>query len=294
MRGKLTAGPGAMVAACLLLSACSPAPHAPAPSAPEPAVSVEVNQSRDQYGKQAIQLQLTNTTKEPLHVAGIRLSSPLFEDSIQWAAASGDLELPPGQPKSLPAPLPAARCDTSSASTPTATVTFTGNTTPGAEKPADETVDATDPFGVLTRNAGELCLATDAAAVAGFALDPSLEVAADGATAVVRLLIKPTDDGGSARSLTVESIDGTTLLAEATTHPWPRNLEVKQGQAPLGVPLGIRPARCDPHAVAEDKVGTLIPLHIKVGDHQGLLKIAASTELRSSIYDFVTAACAQG
>ncbi|MFD8237495.1 hypothetical protein ACFV20_37220, partial [Streptomyces sp. NPDC059696] len=59
------------------------------------------------------------------------------------------------------------------------------------------------------------------------------------------------------------------------------------------VPLRIRPARCDPHAVAEDKVGTLLPLKVTVGKRNGLLKVAAPTELKGRIYDFVTAACSE-
>jgi hypothetical protein len=152
--------------------------------------------------------------------------------------------------------------------------------------------DASDPFGVLTRNAGELCLATEAAAVAVMVLDPTLEVAADGRTAVVRLVITPATPGGSAKSLTIESIDGTTLLGEAPSDPWPRNVTIAPGDSTRDLALRIRPARCDPHAVAEDKVGTLLPLRITVGERQGSVKIAASNELRGRIYDFVTAACA--
>ncbi|ASN22222.1 hypothetical protein [Arthrobacter sp. YN] len=253
-------------------------------------ITVEVNQSRDQYGKQAILLQLTNTTDSPLTVAGARLRSTLFEGDIFWDPSEGTLELPPRQPKSLPAALPGATCEASGDASPElkATITYAA---PGKE-PVEGNADASDPFGVLTRNAGELCLATEAAAVAVMALDPTLEVAADGRTAVVRLVITPATPGGSAKSLTIESVDGTTLLAETPSDPWPRNVTIAPGDATRELALHIRPARCDPHAVAEDKVGTLLPLRVTVGGRQGLVKIAASNELRGRIYDFVTAACA--
>ncbi len=57
------------------------------------------------------------------------------------------------------------------------------------------------------------------------------------------------------------------------------------------VRLGIRPARCDPHAVAEDKVGTLIPLRVTVAGRDGVLKVGAGAQLRGRIYDFITSAC---
>ncbi|MCY1242619.1 hypothetical protein D9M72_555900 [compost metagenome] len=56
--------------------------------------------------------------------------------------------------------------------------------------------------------------------------------------------------------------------------------------------LRIRPARCDPHAVAEDKVGTLLPLRVDAGGRQGVLKVAAGAVLKARIYEFATAACA--
>jgi len=249
---------------------------------------VEVNQSRDQYGKQAIQIQLTNTTDTPLTVTATRLRSTLFEGDISWEAPAGSLELPPRQPKSLPAVLPAVSCGRSEGESPElkATVSYAA---PGKD-PVEENTGASDPFSVLPRNADELCIAAEAAAVATIVLDPGLEVAADGRTAVVRLIITPATPGTDAQSLTIEAIDETTLLAQSPAAPWPRNAAV--GAAKQELPLTIRPARCDPHAVAEDKVGTLLPLRVAIGERKGVLKIAAPNDLRGRIYDFVTAACA--
>ena len=93
--------------------------------------------------------------------------------------------------------------------------------------------------------------------------------------------------------MTIASIAGTTLVAESAESPWPRNIRIVQGAPRIELRLRIRPARCDPHAVAEDKVGTLLPLNVSVGGREGQLKIAAGTALRGQIYDFVTSACAQ-
>lgn len=254
-------------------------------------ITVEINQSRDQYGKQAIQILFTNTTDNPLTVYGARLHSSLFDGDIFWHGSGSGLELPPRQPKSVPTALPDAVCGASQSTSPQP---------PGAtleygefgKETKEETTSASDPFGVLTRNAAELCTATEAAAVATMALAPGLEVAADGRTAVVRLVITPTATGGGTAALTIESVDETTLLAQSPDSPWPRNITVGTDKQEL--PLTIRPARCDPHAVAEDKVGTLLPLRIRLGERQGLIKVPASNELRGRIYDFVTAACAPG
>ena len=258
-----------------------------ATSASPVTITVEVNQSRDQYGKQAILLQLTNTTDSPVTVTGARLRSALFQSDISWEPSEGSLELPPRQPKSLPVTLPAAACERQEASTElTAGITYS---VPG-KAPVEQNTRASDPFGVLSRNAGELCLATAAAAVVTIVLDSGLEVAADGRTAVVRLLMTPAGPGSGTEQLTIESIDETPLLAQTPTAPWPRNVTL--GGAKQELPLTIRPARCDPHAVAEDKVGTLLPLRVAVGNRKGVLKIPAPDDLRGRIYDFVTASCA--
>jgi hypothetical protein len=140
-----------------------------------------------------------------------------------------------------------------------------------------------------------MCLTREAAAVAAIALAPDLEVTADGRTAVLRLLMQPRAASGSgaagASELVIDRIEETTLLAEAPQAPWPRSVTLRAGGPRTEVRLGIRPSRCDPHAVAEDKVGTLLPLRVRVAGREGVLKIDAGSQLRGRIYDFVTKAC---
>ncbi|WP_246527824.1 hypothetical protein [Pseudarthrobacter albicanus] len=327
-RGRTAAAPPArtttprVLAALFLLattascSAVIPAPGAspPASAAPRP-VTAGINQFRDNYSRRIIEIQLTNNTAGPLTVLAAELESPLFPSGISWPAPGGGMELPPGQPKSLPAALPAPDCGQGSAPAGSASGTAAAVTaTPG---PADAgpggpatvslrlagpegrteqqaAVPAPDPYGVLTRNNAEMCLAQAAAAVAGFRLEPDLEVSADGRTAVVRLTITPRRPAGG-QLLTVDRIEGTTLLAEDQDVPWPRSVTVGAGGLRPGpatvLRLRIRPARCDPHAVAEDKVGTLLPLRVRVGGREGILKVDAGGLLRGRIYDFVTSAC---
>ncbi len=306
----------------------SPATATLVPTAP---VTAEISQFRDNYSRQIIEIQLTNTTGAPLTVLGAALTSPLFAAPITWAARNGGIELPPGQTKSLPAPLPAPECGSpspapggpgtaSGADAGTAFIALRlaapqgagnngaapqGTSQQGTEHqgtgrqatvpPPDTTAPAADPFGVLARNNSEMCLTRAVSAVAAVALAPDLEVAADGRTAVVRLLIQPRAASGSgagnARELVIDRVEETTLLAEAPQSPWPHSLTLHAGGPPAEVRLGIRPARCDPHAVAEDKVGTLLPLRVSVAGRKGVLKIDAGSRLRGRIYDFVTKAC---
>src|SRR5699024_8603292 len=86
-RWRLLAGLLALAAMLPAISACDSSTPSTQPSSgsAQPSsgsagpITVEVNQSRDQYGKQAIQLQFTNTTNNPLTVTAARLHSPFFE-----------------------------------------------------------------------------------------------------------------------------------------------------------------------------------------------------------------------
>ncbi|CAI3798171.1 hypothetical protein NKCBBBOE_02010 [Pseudarthrobacter sp. MM222] len=286
-------------------SATGTGPQEAAPAFP---VTAEVNQNRDDYGRQRVSIQVSNTSGAVLTVLGARLRSALFADGISWQASPDGIELPPGQTKSLPAALPAPVCAPAARTHPARTDAARTDAVPTDAAPTlalrmapalgtapEESVAAADPYGVLARNNAELCLAQAADLIAGFRLDPGLEVAADGRTAVVRLLVTPRGAGAAAEAaaLTIGRIEGTTLLAEDPAVPWPRGVSVRAGGDVREIRLGFRPARCDPHAVAEDKVGTLLPLRVTVAGRDGVLKVDAGPQLRGQIYDFVTAACAR-
>ena len=87
--------------------ATTTAPATPTATGP---VTAEISQFRDNYSKQIIEIQLTNTTGSAVTVLGAELTSPLFAAAITWPARTGGVDLPPGQTKSLPAPLPTPEC----------------------------------------------------------------------------------------------------------------------------------------------------------------------------------------
>ena len=297
-------GSAAAIAALAMTVSCSagvsPAgsPSAPPAAAPAPAaapVTAEINQLRDDYSRQVIALQLTNTTAGAVTVLAARLTSPLYADPIEWPATPGGIELPPGQTKILSAQLRAPECGIQTAGPGGGTAVELQLAGPRGTGPA-ATVPAADPYGVLARNNAEMCLAQAASAVAGIRLEPELEVSADAQSAVLGLTITPRStpgavNPGSTGTLTINWIEGTTLIDEDQAAPWPRSVSVHAGGASQRFRLGIRPARCDPHAIADDKVGTLLPLRVSAGGRDGVLKIDAGPLLRGRIYEFVSAAC---
>lgn len=270
---------------------------APTPTAPVTAV---IDQLRDNYSKQIIAVQLTNNTAGPLTVLSAGVASPLFSGPIEWQPAPAGIELPPGQTKILPAQLRGPECGARTAPAAEGAAVelrFASSSGTGpATTVSASTVPAADPYRVLERNNAEMCLAQAADAVAGLRLEPELEVSADAQSAVLTLAITPRNapgavNPGSAPTLTIKSIDGTILLEEDQSAPWPRSVPVHAGGVRQQFRLGIRPARCDPHAIAEDKVGTLLPVRVSAGGRDGVLKVDAGALLRGRIYEFITTAC---
>jgi hypothetical protein len=254
-------------------------------------VTAEINQLRDNYANGIVSVQLTNTSGAVLTVLEARLGSALFAEPTSWQPAPGGIDLPPGQAKSLPARLSAPVCTAAGREETPPTVSL--RLAPAAETAPELTLAAADPYGVLSRNNAEMCVSLAADAVAELRLHQDLEVYPDGQTAVVRLLATPRKAGTAAApgSLTILRVEGTPLLAEDPAAPWPVAVAVQWGGPSSEYRLGIRPARCDPHAVAEDKVGTLLPLRVAVAGREGVLKVDAGPLLRGRIHDFVTAAC---
>ncbi|MBT2514795.1 hypothetical protein [Arthrobacter sp. ISL-30] len=296
---------GTMVcAAALVLVACIPGPpdsqnlpreepgQSGTPPLGEDPLLAKLDQFRDNYSRRIVEIQLQNQGKDTVIVRGAEVQSTQFEDPIRWAPGSKGTvgegtAIPAGQTKSLPAPLPKARCSQQSptawGTTPSARLSLQG-------QDSAVVLPVTDPFGVLDRNHGEMCLEQETARVARLELAPSLEVLPGGETAVMRLAAIPQ---GGAGSFTIESIQGTTLLAEDPARPWPRNIEVTASGDTRELMLFVQPNRCDAHAVAEDKVGTLIPIHVSINGIRGTLRIPADSGLRGRLYDFVVSACAQ-
>ncbi len=250
------------------------------------AVTAVIDQFRDNYATYVIQIQLSNTGSHPVTVESASLSTGLFTGPTQWNASPGGTEIPPGQTKSLPAQLPSPACKGPSNSAPDGARV---NIQLKGDAPLSLTAD--DPHGVLARNNSELCLEQEVAAVVHLELSGDFRADPVHGTAILRLNYVPQGRGGS---ITIDEIQGTTLISEDRDAPWPKGTELSGSGTSGTIELTIRPTRCDPHAVAEDKVGTLLPLNVRAGNRTGIIKVPADTSLKAAIQEFVGAACRGG
>ena len=108
------------------------------------------------------------------------------------------------------------------------------------------------------------------------------------------------DDGGGEEVMRLTRGGGTVLLGALDTtgkraEGIPFDLVIEPASvtgAPIVVPLRFSPNRCDAHAIADDKQGTLFRVKVALGDRTGTVTVVSDAETKEAIYAAITAACA--
>ncbi|MGI5188833.1 hypothetical protein ACQEVI_11910 [Promicromonospora sp. CA-289599] len=263
-------------------------------------LSVEVAQGREQYAEREIRLEVTNDSDETMTLLSGALRTEQFGPSHPTKEGR-TLVLRPGATRAVFVGLGEARCadpaaedGAATAAAPSATITLAlgegDDLGPATDIPVDE---VGDPIGHLARNHTVDCSAAAVAAGADLTVDPDVPVETrDGElTALVTLRIERVDGGPE---VTLDRIAGTTLMSNADpggeASGWVgRDLA---GQGSGEVALAVVPARCDVHAVAEDKRGTFLPVYARVdGVRQEPVYVPMPDTARSDLYSFVADYC---
>ncbi|WP_405216602.1 hypothetical protein [Agrococcus sp. Ld7] len=279
-----------MLGAAVLLVGCASPSGEPEPSGvpsrsaqrAAPEVLVEVLQLRGDVATGHIELRVTNESDAPIRIVRARYASS------RWAApmtTENPAEIPPGLRRNLRLQLPDATCD---------------------EQPLEHSAelrldDGTllervpeDPLGQLEAIDDQACdLRAFTETVARIRwLEPSIP--ADGAgPAVVRLRIEPVGE----RSGGLAAIDATVLLtpvdaSDARVEQLPIGLEIDPGAPPTEVAIPLEPGRCDLHAIAEDKQGTLFRLRAAIDGDPIDLVLPSPEAQRDALLDWVVERCA--
>ncbi len=249
---------------------------------------MDVRQTRTDVDGGMVTLLVSNTGGEPFTVTDVRIDSPLFATAPHWV---GETVVPAGQAKALRVPFPDAVC--------------------GADRPADGAFDgvatvharvdgsdfdltrtASDSLAALVRLTGVECAVAELDATALIALDENLRVEEDDGHPVALLDLVITPRGSGTGSFVIDTSGSTVLLRQDPDTVRQLGLEVTASGSPTSVTLRYIPSRCDPHAVAEDKVGTRIPLTVTFPDGTtAAIVAAASSTLKGRIFEYVGQYC---
>jgi hypothetical protein len=158
-----------------------------------------------------------------------------------------------------------------------------------------ETVVPTQSTDVLSIIERDDCIAVLAATAADLAVSESVEwTPGASGPATLHIVATPTGDG----SLEIVEARSTILLQlvdaagdRLSALPVERTVDRRSGQQSIA--LELVPTRCDPHAIAEDKRGTIMVLSVELEDGTaGVIYVRSSDAVKAELYAFVTDYCA--
>ena len=266
---------------CAMLAGCAGGSAPDAGPTPPPGVTASVYQPRPDIPAARMAIQVHNGGDAPVDVVAATLHTEVFAEAASWADDGATVLA--GRALDLRIDIPELRCG-DPAEPPRVELTFDDGGT--------LTVEADDPYDLLPRFADEACLAEAVGDVVALG-EVRLEYAGGAVPATLVVPATPTGAGGA---VVVDAALSTTLLqpADATgtgTSELPLGIALGDGGA-AEVRVPLVPNRCDAHALAEDKIGTGIPLLVTAGGvERGRLVLPAGDELRAAMYAFFTEYC---
>ncbi|MFC0681083.1 hypothetical protein ACFFGH_24915 [Lysobacter korlensis] len=260
------------------------APAQPSASTSEPRVSVALVQNRSDAPVRRLQLRVTNESAEELRIRTATLESTALAAPAVWEKGT---TVPAGATRDLPVQFPGASCADGE---PQTVVRMEVETAAG---PATVEVPPADPNERMPLLTETDCFAQDVAAAGRVSL-AGLRVGDPSEPAKLEVRV---ESAGGDTDLRVDSMESTVLFNPLDASGAPSasgevGLELRGGDAEATALVPIVPNRCDPHALAEDKVGTLFVFAAEVeGGRSGELRLQASPELRADLYEYFTRAC---
>lgn len=290
---------GAVVTALTfaLVACAGPPPTPDAPTTLPAGISASLIQLRSDVATRQAEVRVVNGTDSAIELGKVSVSDPRFTVAATRVVDRRSTVLPGG---SVDVRIQLADVDCSVGDDAESTVTLhyasadapTGNgTDAAATAPLPEAIE------FLAALHQRECVeqgAQAAASVAFGAFTPSPA----GSPAQLELVVTPNPQAGrDAPDLTIRGIRETNLLTFPALDAGAYPLEITQSgaaRAAATTVLPLRPARCDPHAVQEDKRGTVFRLMVTLDGVDGSFDVAAEPDLRGRILTWVAAWCGYG
>ena len=271
----MTTSRRAAAAAVAALLACALGGCA-APAAPTalPGVSVRVLQYRSDIAPHQVQLEVVNGSEQRIVVRSASLRGSGYAPALRWSDHD-PAEIGAGVTVDLPARLTTAACG--------ATMRLSGllRLADGTTR----TVRAVDDHGTLAGIHAADCFGERAARTASVVF---AGFRPDGRTAEVDVNVRAGAD--AAAGLVVERVLPTTLLSPGDgAELWTVG---RRFTASGRLTLRAVPTRCDLHAIAEDKVGTVLPVQLRLADGtRGTVPVRAPKTVKDAVLAWVVHAC---
>lgn len=266
MRGRV-----ALVSALLVVAGCSAAPDLE--DAPE-GFTAEVMQYRGKRLTRDIAIAIRNDTNREITLSAMRLESNRWSEAVDW---SGTESVGPGFGTGIDVDPPGGTCPEGEVLATVAEFTYrTG------DDDRRSRVDVEDPYGVLQDlvdgDCGEQAFDAATSVTVG-----SPEVRGDTWSATLDLAPREPND--------VVLLGFAPTLRFAFGPATPVDVELPLDQ-PQRVRLDVVMGRCDPHVVAEDKVGSRFGVRVRTTDiEHAYFTLPLDDAVRESLEEFYAERC---
>lgn len=249
-------------------------------------VTVEFVQLRSDAAARQGQVRVHNDTDEAIRIGEVVVVDSGYPGGATRVNAGRTSTIAPDATVDIRVQLPQADCEATQGDTRVWLELFEAGGSVAALLP-----DPLDVLGPLHERECRAARVTDAVALSF----SSFTASAPGEPARLTLTAVPT---GKATA-TIGGIRTTNLLTFAGlggSDAYPIGLEVDPSTPvdQIDIALPVFPLRCDPHAVQEDKRGTIFSLEVVVGGGAGEIELAASEDLRGDILTWVGQWCGFG
>lgn len=251
-------------------------------------VTVDLHQFRSDRASRTLAIELHNGSNVDLTIIGATYSSSAFASPAVWPKESSTI--PAGVTRALRVTLADSVCAPATAPLDRVSITF--------RLPSNETGAAIltpeDPYGSLPRIAGEDCGAAAVGEVVSLE-GTDVRVVGTGSASIAYLRVQVRPIGTGAETVRIERIAPSLLVTSPAGEGWPLDRIIEASETASTFELPIVPNRCDPHAVAEDKVGTRLPVEAITDDGvRRRFPLALSQGTRELILGFVAEYCGYG
>lgn len=242
-------------------------------------VTLLSDQTRLHRKDREIFIRIQNKSEKPIHVEAFTLMSDRISD-VKW---TGNEEIPAGTEADLEYDMPKGKCG--SGFTPTVRLTYRV----GDGDRQESNAKADDRYGnishALDRDCADSTLNEAAKLEVG---DPTIVGEGKGSVLNLPVTMTPT---GKRDDVRFGGFGSTVLFNQAEGSP--ADVDIPLVKDPVNLVMKVTPARCDGHALADDKVGRLFDVKV-LGDDVGenaTFYLPLTTPQRVKFFDFYRSHC---
>ena len=258
------------------LAACGGSQRKPLPAG----IVMHVDQSRLERKTRHVFVRVQNHTEKRISIAAFTLTSPRF-DRVKW---NGDESIAPGLETDLEFTMPPTRCGKDV--DPTVRLTYRYGDS-GQRESIGKADDPYEAIGLLMdRDCARNILAEAVTLRVG-----TPTVVGKGATSVLHLPVTLTPTGGRS-DVRFGGFESTPLFRQGDDSPVDVDKPISSTE-PTRLVMEVVPARCDPHALAEDKVGRLFGMRVLAPDlpKDSSFYLPLDHDQRAAFYDYFHLRC---